>query len=284
MSKNVIFNYIDAVVTEKKKQEDIESFNEGTNVKLSVIAKNTDDCRESVVATILGKLYVNSIPLDSDYIDSHETDLIDDFANFLKEKGGCEYIKEAINRTQSPKLKRIMECASKIANKYEFNKESNVSQISAKDLDYRQDDEDKKDIENTMDSLEFDNIADVIKQNVKQTIQSEIDKAKQCEQIKNDLQAELSEDDDITSEDDIDNAVELDTVGESTFYEPTLLEAMMVKYSTQYLNEGASSDYANDKALNESAKDLTKLTLLNTMNIESFDAFKLDDIKNNYLQ
>ena len=283
MNKEKVFDYINAVKQERDLITETNEIQESTNVKLRIIADNTEKCRKDVICTLLGKIYIQSLPLDDEYKDSHEDELVNDIHDCIEGKGGVKYIMEAIRKTNSNKLQKIVETADKISSRYGLDKEVNVSLLSSKDLDYKPSDEDKKDINDTIEDLETEDIADIIRDNVKTTIMSEIDRAKKHEEAKAKLEENLALNDNIRSDEDIDQALEENPVAESTFYEGTLFEAMMMKYTNDYIKEGAEIEFANDAALNRSTRDLTKLTLLNTLMLESYSPKDLNNIRDQYL-
>lgn len=282
MSREKIFNYINEVKQQRQLQEEQESIMESEDYKLRKIVENTGNCKTFVIGKIIGKLYVNSLPLDDEYKDVQSDNLEDEMVNYVKDNGGVQYMENAINKTGSDKLKKILETADKISNRYAVDKEGSVSLISYKDLDYNPTEEDNKDIDDTIDNLEFDDIADIVRGNVKNTILSEIDRAKQSEERQQSLQDDLANDESIISDDDIDDA--MDVVGESTFYEATLFEAMMLKNTTKYVKENYDVEMVNDMALTESTKELTKINVLHALMLESYSKYDLTDLRDKYLQ
>lgn len=282
MSREKIFNYIDTIKRERQLQEEENSVMESESYKLRKITENTECCKNAVIGRILGKLYVDSLPLDDDYKGVQSDNLQNEMVEYIKDNGGSQYLEKAIKKTGSNKLQKILETANKISARYAMDKESNLETISSKDLDYNPTQEDDKDIDNTVDTLEFDDIADIVRTNVKNTILSEIDRAKQNEERQQLLQNDLANDENITSNEDIDNAVE--SVGESTFYEATLFEAMMMKNVTNYVKEGYDDSHASDLSLSKSTKELTKLNVLSTLKLESYSKQDLTNLRDKYLQ
>lgn len=282
MSREKIFNYIDTVKKERQLQEEQNSIMESTSYKLRKITENTEVCKNFVIGNIIGKLYNESLPLDNDYKDAQSDNIQREMVEYITDNGGSKYFENTVKETGSSKLQKILETANKISQRYALNKETSINTISSKDLDYNPTQEDDKDIKDTIDTLEFDDIADIVRTNVKNTILSEIDRAKKAEERQQSLQDDLANDESITSDDDIDNAV--GAVGESTIYEATLFEAMMMKNVSDYIKEGYEDGMANDMGLSKSTRELTKLNVLNALNLKSYSKQDLTNLRNKYLQ
>lgn len=282
MSREKIFGYINTVKKERQLQDEENSVMESESYKLRKIAENTECCKNEVIGKIVGKLYIDSLPLDDDYKGVQADNLQNEMVEYIKDNGGSQYLESAIKRTGSNKLQKILETAKIISTRYALDKESNLETISSKDLDYNPTQEDDKDIDDAVDTLEFDDISDIIRTNVKNTILSEIDRAKKNDERQQALQDELANDEDITSNEDIDDAVE--SVGESTFYEATLFEAMMMKNVAGYVKEGYNGNDASDLGLSKSTKELTKINMLNTLMLESYSKQDLINLRDQYLK
>lgn len=274
--------FIKLVNKEHEDTSSMERLQEDDTIKLRKLSVERDKASEEILGEMIGRLYTKSIPLDDDYKDGNETMLKNDMQEFMKTRGGCQYYAaEAIKRTKSPLLKRMVESAEDIAKAHYIEPAKNISDISIADLDYKMTDEEDEKIDQITSDMEFDEISTVIKNNVKETIMNEIDKAKEEEADKEKLQSELNENDELTSESAIENAITKYKVHHPRIHEPSLFEAILVS-KNKMITESTSDNM--DMAFAETIREYTQHTVAKTLRLDSYTPRNITNMVNEYLK
>lgn len=250
-------------------------------IKLRKLSTERNNATEEILTEMICRLYAKSLPLDDDYKDGNIETLKNDMREFMTTRGGTQYyVAEAIKRTKSPLLKKMVESAENMAKAHYIEPAKKISEINIDDLDYKMSDEEDEKIDVISSDLEFDEISDIVKNNVKETIFNEIEKAKVEEEDNEKLQEELNSNDEITSESAIDKAIARHKVHHPKIHQPSLFEAILV--SKNKLVTESSSDNM-DMAFAETIREYTQHTIAKTLKLDMYNPMTITKIANSYL-
>ena len=231
--------------------------------------------------TLLGRLYKDALPFDDpkkNYSDDTMADEIRDYISKRTDGRNSEYyIREAIKRTNSQTLKNMLSEATSISKKFLMEKGKAVGTINIKDLNFKMN-LDQDELSNITKKLEFDEIADIIKNNVQQTIQDESDKAKREEEYNSSIEDSLADDVNVQDDTSMESAIEkMVIIKQPTVYQPSLFEAIMLGHA-RYMKESTGED-----AFHEAVHEYTKLSISKALKLEKFDLTSVKKLANSYL-
>lgn len=307
-SESKVLSFMEAVEEERKIQEAEDAFRMSDDYKLKVLNDEEKKAKDVCLNTLLVNVCKDATPLSPDYKTAYNGDLDKAFSDFIQTRcpNGIEfYVKEAIKRG-SPFAKRVMEAVNDLVNK-EFNDKSlNVDKLNVDDLVFKCNDDNQKKINIIGQELELPEIAEIIKDNVKNTALSEIERAKKNKEDLKNLESELANDVRINNQEALESALEFHDVGTKKDYKPSLFNAVMInkintvkplyeagEYQDVYLYDaleeyghGSANDtlYAtpSEIAFVEAVTEYTGLSVLKALKLESFDKRRVDDLAYEY--
>lgn len=277
---DTVNRFINSLEEEKRIKQCKDQSTNDIGMKLMKLRNEKLKYRDNIAVDIIARLYVKSLPLDHEYVDGHHDVLKDDMKNFINHKGGFKYITDAQSRTNSKLLKSIIEAAEQISNDHYTKPSNNISEINIKDLDYDMDEDDEK-IEKITDSLEFDEISIIIKDNVKNTILDEIEKSQREEDASKKIQEELNVDDGITTESAITKEISRRTFNHDKIYQPSLFEAIMIGKS-KYVTESVL-EQDRDAVFTESIREYTQHMVCKTLRLSEYFPKSIKELTSTYL-
>lgn len=313
-SEQKVLSFMEQVEEEKLIQEQENAFTQSTEYKLKTLDKCENDAKKVCLDKIFSKAYKDAVPLNDEYKQAYVDDLDSSFKEFIATRcpNGIEYyVKEGLKKN-SPFAKKVLEAVNNLVEEEMNDKAMNIENIDPKDLVFNSNDDVQKKLDVIGQELSVPEISDAVKNNVKQTALSEIQRAKaQKEEYKN-LENELAQDININTEESVKEALELRGYGEVKDYIPTLFEAVLINkmnklqpiYESGNLQEvylyGAVSDYGKEKDITESGdpkfasvedlafveavKEYTGLSLLKALKLESFNRNYVYDLAQEYAQ
>lgn len=285
VENNRMLDFIDSIEKEKKHNDYLTKIKCNPEIKIKKLNVSLNKSKEDILSSLLCKLYKDSLPLDDEYKEANDYAFKNDVVDFMNKKGGSIfYIKEAIKKTKSPRLIKMLEACERVA-KDEYNKKAlSISDLSEEDLDYRPNADTENSIMNIAKDMEFDEISEIIKNNVKQTVLNEIEKTKKEEEERELLNNELSQNDEVTSESAIEKAIQLKYPKREKIYQPSLFEAILMSNYKLVHESGYSFMMTADDALAKTIREYTLLTLSKTLMLESYSLPTLKKMANDYLK
>ena len=136
---------------------------------------------EIVLREYFNKLVIESLYLD-DYFVTEQAGTFKAVTHaYIKKLGGMQYLKEQIDSSGSAYLSRLyaacMESGKKIAEKKikKAKKAKEEKDINSLKIDFSIDEDDKKDIDKKIETLDVDELSDMVKSKVLQIVQDESD-------------------------------------------------------------------------------------------------------------
>lgn len=303
--KENVFNFLDEVRAQKEQENRDREFNNTEDYKLKCLNRNQDEAKGICLDMVFSKIYKDALPLNNDYKVAHGDDLdaeMRDFINCRCPKGMSYYVHEGIKKG-SESAKKIMDETDKIVND-DYNKKAlNIEDYDANDLTFKADDTIVNKIDVMNKKLNLDDLSETIKDNVKTSAISEIQRAKKAENEAKAVEKELADNINIKTEAQIDEALELRGMNVKKDFEPSLFQGIMIGKlnKLQQMNEsgmlkpvciyntleefglpepktdGVHYATVEEQAFVETVKEYTKLNIIKALKLERFN---INDIKN----
>ena len=298
MNEQKVLSFIDRIEADKQQKVQDTEFTNSIEYKYKCLNKAKEDCKKHCLAKIFEKFYRNAVPLNDEYKTAYCDDLKSDIPGFVKSRGYNDlvyYVGEAMKK--SPAACKVMEAVEGIVESTFQEKEMNLSDYTADDLVFKSDDILETKINVTAQDLNLDDLAEVIKDNVKTTALAEITRAKREKDNVKAIEAELANDLSITNEAAIEFALELRGLKDTKVFQPSLFEGIMIGkmekaslmaestnpsvylYNTlvEYgMPENNSFASPAEIAFVESVREYTLLNITKALKLESFS---LNDIR-----
>ena len=300
--KESLFNFMEAVQEVKETELEDLVYKDSDDFKLRVLNRERDNARCACLDALVRTIYKDAIPLNDEYKNAYAQDIDNDFSTFIQKRcpQGIEYyIHEGIKRG-SPFAKRALEAVNDLLDEEYRNKEMNPEEFDTKDMVFNTNSPDNvKKIIIIGKELDGPEIAQIISDNVKQTVASEIKRAHDNKEELKSIEKELAQDPNINTKEEAANALEFRGISEKKFYEPSLFEGIMInKFNAVESSEdknlyGALDEYRTESgeeepsmsmqiALTEAVKEYTALSVVKALKLESFDKYKLADMASEY--
>lgn len=302
--------YMDQIITNDQRDKEFNDLRNTTDAKLRMLNKCKEDAKRECITRLLGDVYKNACPVSDEYRNAYSDELNQDFPNFMHKTYPDDislYIHECIKKG-SPFAKRMMEAVDALVDSEYKDKELNIDDINPEDLIFKTTDDIQKKLDVISDDLNSNDIAQAIRQNVKDSAISEIKRAKQEKESIKSFEEQLKKDPQMTSPEAIESAVEIFDVKNfgfrDKFYTPTLFEAVMINkinnitkkqelgefvemplYDTLSIYKENSSDISPaDYAFVDTLKEYTCISMLKGLKFESFTKNDIENITNLYIE
>ena len=276
---------MDKFLEEIKRNEEREAnkvdLSKDPQVQAKHIAKACNQCKITSLDKILGKIYKDAIPIEGPMVDVDKD--ISDYIKTKTNKGTEFYIHEAIKKTKSPFLTKMLEAANKMSRAHKVRKEKMISdgydELSQLSM-YNYDNQEEENLKRITSDMGLDEISGIIRNNVKDTILDEIKKNEtEQEQVKS-IEEELSQDDTITNQETMESVANKMLRKRqllTEFYQPSLFEGILKYYTENY------SDRDNSTLFYKTVCDYTLLSTMKALQLEKFDnRLRLTNMARNY--
>lgn len=301
-----LLDFIDNIENEERNKKAESDFKNSDTYKLRMIDKSRDEAKKEYLTKVLSDTYRDAIPLNDEYKVAYKDDIDKCFRDFLNERchQGVEYyIKEAIKKN-SGFAKKVLEAVNHLVDE-KYNKLSlKLEEVTDEDLVFNNDKDEQKKVNVVGRELNTDEVASIVKDNVKQTAVSEIQRAKEEKEKLQAVEDELANDVKMNTPQKVEEAMRLKGLGQG-YYKPSLFNGIMIsnmnkiqakmesgdncEYSTydalkdypMTLNESATPQ---ELAFIESVKEYTGYALVKALKLESFDMYKIDNLAQSYAQ
>lgn len=301
-----LLDFIDNIENEERNKKAESDFKNSDTYKLRMIDKSRDEAKKEYLTKVLSDTYRDAIPLNDEYKVAYKDDIDKCFRDFLNERcpQGVEYyIKEAIKKN-SGFAKKVLEAVNHLVDE-KYNKLSlKLEEVTDEDLVFNNDKDEQKKVNVVGRELNTDEVASIVKNNVKQTAVSEIQRAKEEKEKLQAVEDELANDVKMNTPQKVEEAMRLKGLGQG-YYKPSLFNGIMIsninkiqakmesgdncEYSTynalkdypMTLNESATPQ---ELAFIESVKEYTGYALVKALKLESFDMYKIDNLAQSYAQ
>lgn len=274
-----LMGFMSQLEQEVRAQEENEMYERDPVFKHRKLEKCKEKCRKHCINEFFGRLYLNALPLDDDYKECHAEELKEAMAKFIDANGGEKFISERISETNSGILKTILETADQIVMNYENRISEDFDNLTVSDLDYNPTEEDNKLIDKISGDLEFDEIQEIIKNRVKDTVTEEIERSRYEEEKKKELQEELANDETITDEVALEAALAERQFNDGKIYQPSLFEAIL-NNKMGMITESTSD--AMDTAFGNAVAEYTVHATAKALRLNNYDPSYVINLTNQY--
>jgi hypothetical protein len=301
-----LLDFIDNIENEERNKKAESDFKNSDTYKLRMIDKSRDEAKKEYLTKVLSDTYRDAIPLNDEYKVAYKDDIDKCFRDFLNERcpQGVEYyIKEAIKKN-SGFAKKVLEAVNHLVDE-KYNKLSlKLEEVTDEDLVFNNDKDEQKKVNVVGRELNTDEVASIVKDNVKQTAVSEIQRAKEEKEKLQAVEDELANDVKMNTPQKVEEAMRLKGLGQG-YYKPSLFNGIMISNMNKIqakMESGDNCDYSTYNALKdypmtlnesatpqelafiESVKEYTGYALVKALKLESFDMYKIDNLTQSYAQ
>lgn len=248
LMNNSVINFIDEVNKQRSLDESINRINNDPEIKLRRLNDTKQQGVNVCMNSILAKICQNAVPEVNGRV-SCTPDLDKVVSDYISRRTNGKdlefYVKEAIRR--NPKntavIKNVFESVEKIVREHYTDKTLNPDSITEDDYKFEITPEIDDKLVAVIRDNNLDDLAEVIKDNVRETAVSEVELAKKEKEERLALEEELTNDDTITTEAALEEALRERGIGKNTsIYNPSLFEAVMISK----FNESVIDDYIGD--------------------------------------
>lgn len=301
-----LLDFIDNIENEERNKKAESDFKNSDTYKLRMIDKSRDEAKKEYLTKVLSDTYRDAIPLNDEYKVAYKDDIDKCFRDFLNERcpQGVEYyIKEAIKKN-SGFAKKVLEAVNHLVDE-KYNKLSlKLEEVTDEDLVFNNDKDEQKKVNVVGRELNADEVASIVKDNVKQTAVSEIQRAKEEKEKLQAVEDELANDVKMNTPQKVEEAMRLKGLGQG-YYKPSLFNGIMISNMNKIqakMESGDNCEYSTYNALKdypmtlnesatpqelafiESVKEYTGYALVKALKLESFDMYKIDNLAQSYAQ
>lgn len=289
MREKELFSFISELKKDEQKEKDRAVMKESTSYKLNKIKQVKESAREVCLDTLISKIYKDAIPMDEPTKDLISDDLdaeISDYIRAKQPKGTVYYVKEAIKRGSKP-AKEMLEAVDKMLTDHFRETALNIKDVDAYDITFDiKDPETEEKLNEISSTMQYDELSDAIKNNVKIAANAEIKRVKDERQKIKDLEEELKSDENVTNESAINFELQKRGIVKpgTKLYQPSLFEGVMINKSNLIKESGLDipAESVNQLAFVETTKEMTKLFTLKSLMLESFTNDETRKLANRY--
>lgn len=289
VKENEMMSFISELEKDKKKAEQTKTITETTSYKLNKIKQVKEEARDICIDKIFAKLYKDAIPMEDETKDLLSKDLDEEIAEFIRAKqpkGSTYYVKEAIKKNSEP-AKMLLEKVDDLLVDIFRETALNIKDVPSEDIKFDVEDPTTEEKLNQISSsMQFDELSDAIKQNVKIAANNEINRVKEERMKIKEIEDELKGDENVTSESAIN--FELQKRGivspKTKLYQPTLFEGVMINKLNLVKESGLelTANEMHQLAFVESTKEMTKILMMKSLMMESYSNNDIKKLANNY--
>lgn len=311
-SQEKILSFMEQVALEKELRDTQKAYESSTDYKLDLLNKEEERGKGVCLDKIFSQLYKDALPLNDDYKVAHGEDLdaeIKDFISTRCPKGMEYYVHEGI-RKGSKAAEKIMEGVEKIVHPEIQKKGLEIEEYDPKELVFRMTDDTQKKVDLLKQDLNLDDVSQIVRDNVKSTVLSEIERAKKEKEELKELESELAQNMAITDEAAIDDTLLYYGFTENQNFEPTLFQGLMIGNTDKYTKMEETAEFTpeytfgaleefgynytwidgatppvstvSEMAFIESVKELTRLNLVQALKLERFTPDIVKDMAYEY--
>lgn len=313
-SESKVMSFMERVEQERLMMEEEQRFLQSDDYKLKLLNKCEQDGKEICLDKIFANIYKDAIPLNDEYKIAYDADLDGSFHDFMAAKcpKGLEYYVREGLRKKSPFAKKVLEAVDELVNDTLQDKAMNIEDTDPKDLVFDSNEDINKRLDVIGQDLSVPEITDAIRNNVKATAMSEITRAKKEKEELKELESELAQNINLTTEESVRNELELRGINQTRDYIPTLFEGIMInklsKLQPAYESGELQSVYLynvfeeygrpepitesgdvplaslEDLAFVETVKEYTALSMLKALKLESYSTRDISEMAQAYAE
>ena len=283
-SKQSVSSFIKKLEHEDIAEKNAAALKNMTSTKLNRISQKSEEAKELTTADIFAKIYRDALPIDDSYKVASACELDNGVTSFVKAK--CKSLspyKYIVERAGSgcKSAENMMSAVNESVDEYFKKFYESVKDTDFEDIEMPESDR-KTIVDKITDDMGYDQVSDIIKEHVKETVQDEIRKTKAEDEHVKELEDSLANDETLTTESAIDK--KLQAIGESGSvpYVPSLFTGIMINKTDAFTESGLDEEHIQKKAFFESVKEYTLWDMMHTLGLEDYSKGDIDFIATKY--
>lgn len=276
-----VMDFINAKNKEHEKATAFDNINNSPEIKLRKLNDECEKGKSLCIDAILAKVYKDALPFDDPKKNCSDDEAIADIQNYIAGrtcgKNSEYYVREAIKRNNSTVLKGILTEAEKMTKSFYKEKAKDIGKINIADLNFNNNIDDSG-ISKITKKLELDEISDIIRNNVKNAIDAEAEKAKRETEYNQKLEDMLTNDTSVNDDASMESAIEkFNAIKQPTVYQPSLFEALTIKHAGNKMLESTMNGF-----FHEAVHDYTLLNISKALKLENFTVESVRKMANEF--
>lgn len=286
-SKQSVSSFISQLEKEDIAEKNAAAIRNTPSRKLNKIEQKKEEAKELTTADIFAKIYKDALPLEDSYKVTCSGVLDNGVATFIKSKCNAvspyQYISEKAG-AGSVSAGNMLDAVNESVDQYfrKFYESVNDPDQDIDDIDLPEPDRNSI-VDKISDDMGYDQVSEIIKNHVKETVQDEIKKTKEEDEHMKELEDNLAADETLTTESAIE--AKLSELGETNkgVYKPSLFTGIMINKTDLYTEEaGLDESHIEKKAFFESVKEYTLWDMMHTLGFENYSKSDIDFIATKY--
>lgn len=231
-------SFMDELDKHEKFKKGMEDLQNTPEAKRRILEREKECGKNDCLKYIIGRVYADSLPTEDALAPEDLDQAVSKFAQQRLNSMGktCDdnndclfYVKEALKKHNDSGLRGLYEAVNQLIDRMYFEKSVNLDKTTPEELGFIRTGEVENSLDNVIRENNLDSLAEVIKDNVKNSVTSEIDAAKREKEDRTALEDSLKNDDSVTTNTDIQAAVESANMFNSgKIYQPSLFEGIMI--------------------------------------------------------
>ena len=283
-SKQSVSSFIEKLEHEDIAEKNAAALKNMTSTKLNRISQKSEEAKELTTADIFAKIYRDALPIDDSYKVASACELDNGVTSFVKTKGkSLSPYKYIVERAGSgcKSAENMMSAVNESVDEYFKKFYESVKDTDFEDIEMPESDR-KTIVDKITDDMGYDQVSDIIKEHVKETVQDEIRKTKAEDEHVKELEDSLANDETLTTESAIEE--KLQAIGESGSvpYVPSLFTGIMINKTDAFTESGLDEEHIQKKAFFESVKEYTLWDMMHTLGLEDYSKGDIDFIATKY--
>lgn len=247
MDKPDVLSFLKNIERDDSLKSAEEAFRNNPDIKLRKLQETKKSGKEQCLYYILTTLCKNSVP-DMGDIMPVRPNVLPDLDNVVGKfidaktdgKGATFYVHEALKKNPNHCMKRVVESVDALIKNRYFEKELDPKSIEDEDYEFTITPEIEDKLKKVIQDNNMDDLADVIKTNVRTDAIDEVSAAKKEKEERMKLEEELMSDDSITSESAIEEALKSRSFSDVKVYQPSLLKGILINSFNNAENVGGT--------------------------------------------
>lgn len=232
MEPTKVVNFIDEVNQQMRLKNEIQDAQNSPAAKERRLNQTKDDAVNTCMNSILSKVCNSSLP-DINGRTPDVTDLDKIVADYISRRTGGEnadfYVKEAIKKNKKCcAMKAVRESVCKMISEMYMDKTVHPEKLEEKDFGFEITPEVDEKLDQIIKDNNLDDLSEVIKDNVREDAVSEVEAAKKEKEDRKQLEEELAQNPDITTEAALNTELKRRQINENVLYTPSLFNAVMI--------------------------------------------------------
>lgn len=278
---NRVINFMDELEKDRRRVDAKNSLENSPQAKIACYNKEIERGKDDCLYYIFKDIYKSSMPVGQDYIDSNNEKIdrhIKDFINNQTANKGIQcYMNEAIKRGNKA-VKRCMESVDMLVKQNMPNMED-IPVLDKDSLNFKMDDDVRDELDKIKSDTGFDDVAEIIKQNVKASIEAEVERKNDIKRREKDIKDELRNNPSISTEAALEAAYSYKMGRNNGVYKPTLLEGIVIGR----FSECATDDQDEQNQLfYEAVSEFTLHNITKALKADTYDLTKCNNLAAGY--